>query len=283
MTHAQYDGGSFPLLSKDLFAAYDGQELQAAPLQFSHYLRYRMCHKSSEAHKFWKEYLADSEMIDIQTLCQIPQSLNEKATLVKPRREIPPPSTPHGITTASLVKAAWAVVLARASKKKDVVFGHIINGRDAPLQDVDSISGPCITISPFKVAVQDGCTVLDLLNHVQNQYIRSMPYGNMDFKDIVKHATSWPHDTDFGSILTHQDTNIDMSGAIGGVESQWKNLDLGIQPQFHVVTHQVGDKLLVQFGVPSNRMHSDDAERIIDQFCQVITEFSSNTQAQLEL
>lgn len=283
MTHAQYDGGSFPLLSKDLFSAYDGNQLQPSSPSFAHYLRYRLSQKSGEAHEFWREYLGNAEMTDSQSLCRVPRNDGEKEFLVKPLREIPAPSTPEGITMASLVKAAWSVVLARAAQRKDIVFGHIINGRDAPLPDVDSISGPCITFSPFRVAMREDWAVTDLLKHVQSQYVRSLPFANMDFRDIRKNATAWSPDTDFGSVLTHQDGNIDLTGSVNDVASQWRNLDLGIQPQFHVVTYPVDGKLLVQFAVSSSRVHPEDADRIIDQFCQVVSDFSADPLARLEL
>jgi amino acid adenylation domain-containing protein len=321
MTHAQYDGVSFPLLSRDLTSAYNGTHLQDTAPSFAHYLHYRLRHqtKSGEAHRFWREYLRNAEMTDNRAMCRTtgPGLLNEENEfLVKPLRDIPLPVAPEGITLATLVKAAWAVVVARAAGRRDVVFGHIVNGRDAPLQDVDTISGPCITISPFRVSMpeDENWTGLDLLRHVQTQYIRSMPYANMDFQDILANATSWSPDTDFGSVVTHQDGNIDLSGSLGsspetsvtsstspdaaettrttisvtaGTE-QWKTMDLGIQPHFHVVTYPVvnddGEKrLLVQFAVSSHRVNPDDADYAIDEFCRVMTEVSEDPLRRLEL
>ncbi|KAI0803963.1 hypothetical protein GGR55DRAFT_660467 [Xylaria sp. FL0064] len=171
-----------------------------------------------------------------------PQNDTYSEFVVKPLRKTPLPTLPEGITVASLVKAAWSIVLARAAKTKDIVFGHIINGRDAPLTDVDRISDPCITISPFRVSMQESWLIIDLLNHVQNQYLRSIPYSNIDIKSILSEATSWTPDTNFGSVLTHQDRNIDLSGSINdAATSQWKILHLSIPSDFHVVTYPASE------------------------------------------
>ncbi len=48
---------------------------------------------------------------------------------------LPPVSS---ITTATIIKAAWAYVLAQVSGSSDVVFGHTISGRNAV---VDGVAG----------------------------------------------------------------------------------------------------------------------------------------------
>ncbi|KJZ69526.1 hypothetical protein HIM_11088 [Hirsutella minnesotensis 3608] len=282
MTHAQYDAVSLPLLFKDLMMAYNGYELQSNYPPFAHYLRYRLSQDSKDAHEFWRNFLLDSEMTDTRVLCQTRPSTREE-TLIKLRGEVPLPCPPEGITLASLVKAAWSIVLARAAKKKDIVFGHIINGRDAPLQDVERISGPCITISPFRVVIQEGWTLVDLMKHVQAQYIRSMPFGHMDFGKILKNATEWSSDTDFGSVLTHQVGNLDLTGSVEGAKSQWQLMDLGMHHDFHVATWPVKGKLLVGLTVLSSRMNPDDVSRAMDEFCQVMADMSLDPLRPLQL
>ncbi|RYP49816.1 hypothetical protein DL768_004545 [Monosporascus sp. mg162] len=284
MTHAQYDGGSFPIISNDLTSAYNGNHLQSDAPSFAHFLRYRLNQNSSEVHKFWREYLGGSQMTNIEMLGLTPQNDTHAEFVVKPFRKIPLPTSPGGITMASLVKAAWSIVLARAAKRKDVVFGHTINGRDAPLADVDCISGPCITISPFRVSMQEGWTILDLLNHTQSQHTRSMPYSSIDFKSILTKATPWSPDTDFGSVLTHQDSNIELGGWVDdAATSKWETLDLGIPSGFHVVTYPASDKLWVQFAVSSHKMHPNNAEYLMDQFCSLMAQSSEDASQPLPL
>lgn len=77
---------------------------------------------------------------------------------------------------AFLVRGAWSIVLARMTKQRDIVFGNIISGRDAPLllEDIETVSGPTMTQSPVRatITIQRNWTVKDLLHHVQVQYTR---------------------------------------------------------------------------------------------------------------
>ncbi|KAK7983690.1 mitochondrial membrane protein [Apiospora arundinis] len=280
-THAQYDAVSFPLLSEDLISAYKGHNLLASDsLDFAHYLRYRAEQSTKKAFAFWREYLAGAEMTEREAICR--RRSHKEAFLVKSTRQIPIPSTPEGVTLASLVKAAWAVVLAKASKKKDVVFGHIINGRDASLLRRGPHLGP-------------------MHNDFADNYLASMPYANIDFRNIVQNSTGWAPEVDFGSIHTHQDANLDLSGRIEEESSssssslhpeeasvsdsqQWRPLQVGFQHHLHAVTWPVTkDKLLVQLNASSRIMHSDDAEQVHDQFCELIAEFSRDPLLPLQL
>ncbi|GAP83931.2 putative nonribosomal peptide synthase [Rosellinia necatrix] len=283
MTHAQYDGGSFPIISKDLAAAYEGGRLEPNASSFAHFLRYRQSQDSDDVHKFWREYLDGAEMTSDGMLGLAPSSDTRTEVLHKCLRKISLPACPDGITMGSLTKAAWSIVLARAAKRWDVVFGHIINGRDNPLESAESISGPCITISPFRVCAQAEWTVMDLLNHVQNQYTKSMPYANVDFKSIRKNATSWSLDTDFGSVFTHQDRNLDLSGSINdAAESQWDHIDLSLHTHFHAVTFPRGDQLLIHLAISGRRMHLKDVNDLTDHFSNLIEQFSNDVSQPLK-
>ncbi|TAQ84797.1 hypothetical protein B7494_g6879 [Chlorociboria aeruginascens] len=275
MTHAQYDGASLPLISKDLTSAYNGHELHPCSLSFAMYMEYRLAQKSPSAYAFWRQYLSNSQMTEIrQVNCH--SDKNQEEFIVKLSRSIPLPSTPKGITMASIVKAAWSIVLAKMTKQKDIVFGHIINGRDAPLQDIESLSGPCATISPLRVTLQNDWTMKDLLTHVQNQYSSAMPFANLDFKDILNHATTWPPESDFGSVITHhvQNVRVAMTGSINGVKSQWKRLDFGLPTNFHVATYILDNSLNIRFNVSSNIIRPETAEEIMSILCQIISDVS---------
>ena len=276
MTHAQYDGGSFPLISKDFTSAYNNCVLHISPLSFAQYLQFRTAQKTPGTYDFWQQYLSGSQMIDIRTKSVLPQADFQDEFLVKPLRDIPVPSTPEGIIMASLVKGAWSIVLAKMTKRSDVVFGNIISGRDAPLEDIETVSGPTVTKSPLRVTFQRNWTFKDLLHHVQIQYTRTMPFANIDFKDIVKHSTTWSPKTDFSSVVTHQNGNFDLTCSINGVTSQWKNLDFGIPTNFNVVTYPNEGRLYIQFAVSSKTIGLDAANEMIDVLCKTISEISEN-------
>ena len=100
-------------------------------------------------------------------------------------------------------KTAWALILAGLSGRKDVVFGHVISGRNLPLQDIDSIVGDCVNCIPVRVEI-GSTTVLDLLKQVQEEYLSSIPFESLSLGEIVEKCTNWPRSTQFSSIIQHQ-------------------------------------------------------------------------------
>ncbi|GAW19310.1 hypothetical protein ANO14919_087960 [Xylariales sp. No.14919] len=279
MTHALYDGGSFPLISKDITLAYNGTKLESDSPSFAEYMHYRKSQNTKETHHFWREYLAGAEISKFNLL---PPNTAEAEYEFGPIKKCPLPTFPDGITMATFVKAVWAVVVARTTKRKDVVFAHLISGRDVPLPNAEEISGPCITPSPIRVSMQEGWSMTDLLKHVQEQYTRAMPYTNIDFRDILQHATPWPADTEFGSIVTHEDANIDLSGSVESATSEWETFGFGL-PHFNIITYPRRGQLWVKFGASNHKMHPSDVERLMDQFIELLARFSEDVSQPLQL
>ncbi|AUX48175.1 peptide synthetase [Sorangium cellulosum] len=65
----------------------------------------------------------------------------------------------HHVTLSTLVQAAWALLLSRAARSDDVVFGVTVAGRSAPLAGIDAMVGLFINTLPLRVAVPQAATV----------------------------------------------------------------------------------------------------------------------------
>src|SRR6266545_3975788 len=60
----------------------------------------------------------------------------------------------HRLTLNTLVQGAWALLLAQATGREDVVFGATVSGRPTDLPGVESIVGPFINTLPLRVEVR---------------------------------------------------------------------------------------------------------------------------------
>jgi len=212
-----------------------------------------------------------------------PEDVTKDEFRVKSLRDIPLPSIPQGITLATLVRAACSIILAKLTGRQDLVFGNIVNGRDALLESIETLSGPTVTISPFRAVIQRNWCVKDLLNHVQTQYTRTMPFATIDPKEIMKHSTTWSPETGFGSILTHQNISHDLTYSINGTASQWDILDFGIPTDFHVVTWTKQERLYVHISGSSKIILPDAADEIADRLCETIVDLAENPLRSLNL
>ena len=114
--------------------------------------------------------------------------------------------TLEDITTANLLTAAWALLLARRLSKPDVTFGGVTSGRMINLDNVENVVGPCYQLTPIRVMFQHEWTALSLLQFVQKQIAESAAHDFLGFSKIAQQCTSWSPDArSFDSIVHHQD------------------------------------------------------------------------------
>ena len=113
--------------------------------------------KPEEQEVFFRQMLADVEeptapfnLIDIQ---------GNGSTVEQARLAMPPllaarlrqAAQRHGVSAATIFHLAWAVVLARASGKDDVVFGTVLFGRMQGGEDVSRTLGLFINTLPLRI------------------------------------------------------------------------------------------------------------------------------------
>ncbi|KAE8155605.1 acetyl-CoA synthetase-like protein [Aspergillus tamarii] len=271
LSHAQYDGFSIPKLYTDLAAAYHGNGLSATT-DFSFHIQHRLLQKSTKAYQFWRGYLRGSSMtsLDHRVLGGDPSAVAVSVNAIK---EISLPILPSGITVATVVKAAWSFVLVRLTRQRDLVFGHVVNGRS--LQRSENISGPCVNIIPVRVTLQPSWTAWDLLNHVQSQHMRSMAFETSDLRDIVKHSTQWPADTRFGSIVQHQNIEMNTQISLDGIECTSATVAFPpVTKDFFVGSIPRGDRLEIRLSASSKMISLASADDVVEQVCATISKFS---------
>jgi hypothetical protein len=190
------------------------------------------------------------------------------------------------ITTATVVKGAWSAALARIAGKSDIVFGHVISGRNSGVANIENIVGPCLNTVPVRVVYRPEWTVLDLLNYIQDQQIANMPYESLGFREITRHCTDWPDWTNFSSVLQH-DQNITSEKPtlqLGGIEfslgaagTQQDFADFSINS-----TSRGGTQLDIALTyAPNSTITAEYADHVFELLCGNIVSFSEDPHAML--
>ncbi|NUT98557.1 MAG: AMP-binding protein, partial [Saccharothrix sp.] len=85
----------------------------------------------------------------------------------------------HGLTVNTLVQAAWALLLARSSGRRDVCFGATVSGRPADLPGADAITGIFINTLPVRVRVDGTRPVVAWLRELQDQQAESRRFEHV--------------------------------------------------------------------------------------------------------
>lgn len=201
LSHAQYDGVSLPRLLQDLETLYVGDKVVDFEPFASYMARVSDGSLQTQAVSYWGDLLKGSTLsvLDGASIQPTDKAIfHEKAV-----EEFQPVQE---ITTANVLTAAWALVLARRLGKPDVTFGTVTSGRTIDLANVENVMGPCYQLTPVRVKFESQWTAMDLLRFVQKQSAESAAHDFLGFEKISKQCAQWsPEAQSFDSIVHHQD------------------------------------------------------------------------------
>jgi len=284
LSHAQYDGVCIGKILDALQSGYNGLPISSAP-SFGNYVR-ETAKTVAGAHDHWREILKGSKMTEIVHRFGPNYERSAGRTVTLERKLTVRPLSRINLTTATIVKGAWAATLARIASKSDIVFGHVISGRNSGVANVENIVGPCLNTVPVRVVYRPEWTVRDLLSYIQDQQIANMPYESLGFREITRHCTEWPDWTNFSSVLQHDQNISDEKPTLtlGGIEfslgaagTQQDFADFSVNS-----TSRGGTSLDIALTyAPNSTITSEYAEVVFEMLCGNITSFSEDPHAML--
>ncbi|UZK53900.1 condensation domain-containing protein [Streptomyces drozdowiczii] len=189
--HLLLDGWSMPVVEADLAALTAGRPLPpAAP--YRDYLAWLSRQDADKARAAWAEALADlsppallagpaAAPEDGGALDRARVLLTADATAALARR-----AREAGVTLNTVVQAAWALVVARTTGSRDVVFGAVVSGRPHDLPGVESMVGLFVNTLPVRVRLRDGESVDDLLVRLQDEQSRLAAHQHARLADVQR-------------------------------------------------------------------------------------------------
>ncbi|KFZ11796.1 hypothetical protein V501_04577 [Pseudogymnoascus sp. VKM F-4519 (FW-2642)] len=200
LSHAQYDGMSLPRLLHDLETVYTGAKI----VDFEPFSSYMTLVSNTGAHTSALAYWRN--LLNASTLSILPGPTTQPTDRATFQTHPVPAFTPlQDITTATLLSAAWGLLLARRLHTSDVTFASVTSGRTNDLPNIENVMGPCYQLTPIRVAFSREWTALDLLRFIQNQSAESAAHDYVGFNAIREKCTPWSREAGVDSIVHHQD------------------------------------------------------------------------------
>ncbi|KAF2667089.1 nonribosomal siderophore peptide synthase Sid2 [Microthyrium microscopicum] len=215
ISHAQYDGVSLSELVRHINTTYGGAILPQS-IPFSRYMHYINGESKQAAQSYWKQKLNGSQMTVLDKL----GGSSAAAGTVFLTKACSVPSNPGNFTLATILTVAWAIVLARSQGLHDVVFGAVVNGRSVPLPEIEQVAGPCYGIVPVRVELKNLKSHSSLLLAVQQSRVDDLQHEIIGLKSIRNLCPEWSQDTDFSSIVHHQEVDYFDTMALGDTTAQ---------------------------------------------------------------
>ncbi|CAJ2500456.1 Uu.00g033090.m01.CDS01 [Anthostomella pinea] len=151
------------------------------------------------AHRYWRTLLQGSSPTVLRPQPSHTLRIGEGPCVVReiPRATLPP----CDFTFFTVLKSAWAYVLARAAASDDIVFSTLTQGRG--LRGSQDAFGPCVNVVPTRVRFADGWRATDLMTAVQGQHVASLPFEQVGSREMVRECTDWPRWMFAGSVVYH--------------------------------------------------------------------------------
>ncbi|HEX2673695.1 MAG TPA: amino acid adenylation domain-containing protein, partial [Polyangiaceae bacterium] len=188
--HLILDGNSIPVVLREIFEAYEAPGLASSdaeptPRPFRDYIEWLEARDSSDAVAYFRDLLRDK---------RAPTPLPGSHSTARPGAEQGYGSFTHAlepavledlrklaerveVTLGHIVQAAWAVVLARFTGDRDVVFGGVRACRRSALDGAaERLVGMLMNVVPIRVRISEQQSVRELLTSVRTQNVAVRPF-----------------------------------------------------------------------------------------------------------
>src|SRR5579864_4873665 len=230
--HALLDGRSFPIVLREVFAAYtafrdgvQGGPQLAARKPYYDYIEWLRTQDLPDAEQFFRKKLkgfraptaipsstpGDGRAWGIAQ-CQLSEASTQNLSAF--------PQT-VGVTINTLLQGVWALLLHHHSGEEDIVFGATRAGRGSTLNDADAPVGLFINTLPMRISVRPNAPVGDWLREIREQHVSLRPYEQTPLR-IIQKASEVPGGTAlFNSILVFENYLLDT--ALRGQGGEWTN------------------------------------------------------------
>lgn len=255
--HAIYDGLGLGLILETLDKAYHGQDLPVVQ-PYSRFISYIMSIDKAAAAAYWRSQLHGARQAPFPPPSRVSQvdGTTDRTEVFK--QIVPLVVQPtHGsgqasATQATILRAAWAIVLARYCDSDDVCFGTTISGRQAPVPGLEQVAGPMIATVPVRVRLgrrdDNGLprSAKNFLHEVQSQALDMVAYEQFGLQNIAKLGRDAEDACNFSSLFLVQPSQMTApppSGAVtdeeeddtllSATELSATGLSLGVQNYFN--------------------------------------------------
>jgi hypothetical protein len=253
--HLLLDGWAVALLLEEILGLYTarhgGAPSDLAPRHpFHDYVTWLRRPDPPGAEELWRRKLAGAgaavaalEPVAGATQGQVQARLSPSATsrLEAFARE-------RQVTLATVIQAAWAIVLGRSGDTEDVTFGLVMAGRPPELEGASSMIGLFVNVLPLRLTLRPAAALADWLREVQQAHLELLPFETTPLARIEQWAGS-PGAPLFASTLRFQNypggagtrsgaAGIEVSG-LGWVDLWHYPLNLAVAP---------GEQLTLQLG-----------------------------------
>ena len=216
LSHGEYDAIALSYFIDTLKSIHAGQPVPEYH-GFPSYVGSLVSQDKTDSVSYWQKTLKGSSMPEVRTQRldtqdNVPPLVHFASATVNASRDLPP-----GLTASTVIRAAWAQVLAHHTGSSDVVFGEVVSGRNTGGPIAERAAGCCANVVPVRVPFGNFWTAADLLDYVREQQISRLPHETLGFREVLGECAGMSPSQHFTSRINHLDAQPGLTLVMDGV------------------------------------------------------------------
>lgn len=217
MHHALYDAPTMHLLLQDVDLWYrNPTEVKPLPIPYRQFVDYLNATDSESASQYWTETLRDAPLTSFPPVEKYEDQTRATEHLDLSTRVSLDLFQKSGISPATSVTGAVALLLSSYSFADQVCFGMTLSGRDNP--ELEAVMGPTISTVPMRVHVSPQQSTSSLLQTIQHSILDMRDHQHFGLKNIMRLPEQGPKNASrFRALLVvqqGQESDADTPGVI---------------------------------------------------------------------
>jgi amino acid adenylation domain-containing protein len=180
--HSTYDGWSMERLLEHVEMAYNSIHISPQQSDFTAFVKFLQDSDVEKTKDFWRSQLAGAIAPSYPTSPTLQYQPLADSSITRAF----PVSTKigTGITAATILRAAWGLTMAKYENVSNIVFGTVLNGRNASVAGIENIMGPTIATVPVRIQIDTTRSLSQFLRAVQEQAVGMIPYQHFGLQNI---------------------------------------------------------------------------------------------------
>jgi len=94
----------------------------------------------------------------------------------------------NDVTISTIMETIWGILLQQLNQTNDVVFGKVVSGRGANVDEIEEMVGLFINTIPLRVTITEQTTFSELIREIQNQNNESSVYDYCSLGEIQENS-----------------------------------------------------------------------------------------------